>query len=194
MLKYVFAAVLVVGMLASGCARTVDAWSCGPLVGTWLMDTTRTSSTVARPVTFTVHAGGTVSDASGSEIAALGFNGRSSFQGDCSRIGPNLYRIMLEELLYRDGLIAGRFLIELTLQHDPATDTITGVPGESRFKITAFTATPPAAAPAPCVNSADDLVKDSMVREADNEYTCRSADDIELTARRIGTDSFFAAQ
>ena len=31
-----------------------------------------------------------------------------------------------------------------------------------------------------------------MVREADNEYECRGADDIELTARRIDTDSFFA--
>lgn len=194
MLKFISATVLVVGMLASGCARTVDAWSCGPLVGTWLMETTRSSSAAARPVTFTVHAGGTVSDASGSDIAALGFNGRSGFQGDCTRIGPNLYRIMLEELLYRDGLFAGRFLIELTLQHDPATDTIAGVPGESRFKITVFTDTPPAPAPAPCINSADEVAEGSMVREADNEYACRSADDIELTARRIGTDSFFASQ
>ena len=48
------------------------------------------------------------------------------------------------------------------------------------------------AAPAPCLNSADELVEGSMVREADNEYECRGADDIELTARRIDTDSFFA--
>ena len=194
MSKFVFATMLAVGIIASGCARTVDAWSCGPLVGTWLMDTTRSSSTVARPVTFTVHAGGTVSDVSGSNISALGFNSRGGFLGDCARIGPNLYRIMLEELLYRDGSVAGRFLLELTLQHDPTNDTITGVAGESRFKITVFTDTPPAPEPAPCINNVNELVEGSIVREADNEYECRSADDVELTARRIGTDSFFASR
>lgn len=191
MLKFVSVLVIMASVLVSGCAGSVDGWSCGPLVGTWLMDTTRSSSDVARPVTFTVHAGGTVSDVSGSNIAAMGFNGRGGFLGDCTRIGPNLYRIMLEELLYRDGLFAGRFLIELTLQHDPSADTITGVPGESRFKVTVFTNTPPDPAPAPCITSADDLQEGSMVREADNEYECRGASDIKLTARRIGTDSYF---
>ena len=192
MLRITFIAVLLVGVLVSGCARTVDAWSCGPLVGTWLMDTTRSASPVVRPVTFTVHSGGTVSDVSGSNIAALGFTARGGFLGECARIGPNLYRIMLEELLYRDGLVAGRFLIELTLQHDPQSDTIAGVSGESRFKITVFTTTPPSPPPAPCISSANDLLEGSMVREDSNEHECRSAADIELTARRIATDSFFS--
>lgn len=192
MMRKVFVVVLLAGILASGCVGSVDAWSCAPVVGTWQLDATRSDSSLLRPVTFTVHSGGTASNVSGSNIVALGFTSRGGLLGQCSQIGPNLYRIMLEELLFRDGLFAGRFLVELTVEHNPQDDTITGVSGESRFKVTVFSNTAPPAPPEPCLSSVDDLVQGAMVREDSNEFECRSATDIELTGRRLTTDSFFA--
>lgn len=191
MLKAVSVVVLLVGLVVSGCVAPIGIAPCAPLVGTWLLDASRTDSPVLRPVTFSVHSDGNVSNVSGSNVVALGFTARGGLNGECSQIGPNLYRIMLEELLYRDGLFAGRFLVELTLEHDPENQTIAGVSGESRFKITVFSTTPPPAPPAPCLASADDLVEGAMVRESSDEHECRSATDIELTGRRIATDSFF---
>lgn len=191
MLKRVVFVVFLVGIIMSGCVGSVDAWSCTPLVGTWQLDATRGASPVLRPVTFTIHTGGTVSNVSGSNVVALGFTSRGGLLGECSSIGPNLYRIKLEELLFRDGLFAGRFMVELTVEHDPENDTIAGVSGESRYKITAFRDTPPPAPPDPCLSSADDLVEGAMVREASDEFECRSGSDIELTGKRLATDSFF---
>jgi len=132
-----------------------------------------------------------MSNVSGTNIVVLGFTDRSGLHGECSNIGPHLYRVMLEELLYRDGLFAGRFLLDLTVEHDQQTDTIVGVPGQSRFKITVFRTTPPPDAPAPCISSTGDLPTGSMVREDPNEHVCRSANDLELTGRPLATDSFF---
>ena len=56
---------------------------------------------------------------------------------------------------------------------------------------TVFRTTPPPPPPAPCINSTGDLPAGDMVREDGNEYVCRSANDLELTGRRIATDSFF---
>jgi hypothetical protein len=98
---------------------------------------------------------------------------------------------MLEELLYKDGLFAGRFLLDQTIEYDSDTDTFAGVSGQSRFKITVFRTTPPPASPAPCISSTDELPAGDFVREDDNEQACRSANDLELTGRRIATDSFF---
>jgi hypothetical protein len=132
-----------------------------------------------------------MSNISGSNIAVLGFTARSGLRGECSNIGPRLYRVMLEELLYKDGLFAGRFLLDLTVTHDPRTDTIAGVSGQSRFKITVFRTTPPPDPPAPCISSTSDLPTEDIVREDGNEYVCRSANELELTGRRLATDSFF---
>lgn len=184
-------AVLLVGAVVSGSIGTASASSCAPLVGTWLVDT-RSTVPALRPVTFTVNSGGTMSNTSGSNIAVLGFTARSGLHGECSNIGPRLYRVMLEELLYKDGLFAGRFLFDLTVAHDPRTDTIAGVPGQSRFKLTVFRTTLPPDPPAPCISSAGDLPAGDMVREDGNEHVCRSANDLELTGRRLATDSFFA--
>ncbi|MBK8176358.1 MAG: hypothetical protein IPK66_14155 [Rhodospirillales bacterium] len=124
--------------------------------------------------------------------AALGFTATSGHLGECSRIGPHLYRFMLEELLYKNGFFAGRLLLDLTIKHDRNTDTIEGVSGQSRMKFTVFRTTPPPPPPpAPCINSTAELPAGDMVREDENEHVCRSADDIELTGRRIDTDSFF---
>ena len=89
------------------------------------------------------------------------------------------------------GVAAGRFLFDLTVEHDPRTDTIAGVPGQSRFKLTVFRTTPPPGPPAPCISSAGDLPAGDMVREDSNEHVCRSGNDLELTGRRLATDSFF---
>jgi hypothetical protein len=183
-------AVLLVGAVVLGSIGTASASSCAPLVGTWLVDT-KSTVPVLRPVTFTVHSGGTMSNVSGSNIVVLGFTARSGLHGECSNIGPRLYRVMLEELLYKDGLFAGRFLLDLTVEHDPRTDTIAGVSGQSRFKITVFRTTPPPGPPAPCISSTGDLPAGDMVREDGNERVCRSANDLELTGRHIATDSFF---
>jgi hypothetical protein len=142
-------------------------------------------------VTFTVNSGGTMSNVSGTNIVVLGFTDRSGLHGECSNIGPRLYRVMLEELLYKDGLFAGRFLLDLTVEHDPRTDTIAGVSGQSRFKITVFRTTLPPDPPAPCISSIGELPAGDMVREDGNEHVCRSASDLELTGRHIATDSFF---
>jgi hypothetical protein len=72
-----------------------------------------------------------MSNVSGTNIVVLGFTDRSGLHGECSRIGPHLYRVMLEELLYKDGLFAGRFLLDFVVEHDPRTDTIVGVSGQS---------------------------------------------------------------
>src|SRR5262245_15233913 len=183
-------AVLLVGAVVLGAIGTARASSCAPLVGTWLVDTKSTTAFL-RPVTFTVHSDGTMSNVSGTNIVVLGFTDRSGLHGECSNIGPHLYRIMLEELLYKDGLFAGRFLFDFNVEHDSRTDTIVGVSGQSRFKITVFRTTPPPDAPAPCIDSISDLPTGDMVREDDNEYVCRSATDLELTGRRLATDSFF---
>ena len=87
---------------------------------------------------------------------------------------------MLEELLYKDGLFAGRFLFDFTVRHDQKADTIAGVSGESRFKVTVFRTTPPSP-PAPCISSIAELPEGDMVREDANQYECRSATDLEVT-------------
>ena len=184
-------AVLLVGAVVFGFIGTASAsQACAPLVGTWLVDT-KSTVPVLRPVTFTVHSGGTMSNTSGSNIVVLGFTARSGLHGECSKIGKRLYRVMLEELLYKDGRFAGRFLLDLTVEHDPKADTIAGLSGQSRFKITVFRTTLPLDPPAPCISSTDDLPAGDMVREDGNEHVCRSANDLELTGRRIATDSFF---
>ena len=182
--------VLLVGAVISGSIGTASASSCAPLKGTWLVDT-KSTVPVLRPVTFTVHSGGTMSNVSGSNIGVLGFTARSGLHGECSKIGRRVYRVMLEELLYKDGLFAGRFLLDLTVEHDPGTDTIAGVSGQSRFKITVFRTTPPPGPPDPCISSTADLPAGDMVREAGNEHVCTSANALELTGRRLATDSFF---
>jgi hypothetical protein len=132
-----------------------------------------------------------MSNVSGTDIVALGFTDRSGLHGECSNIGPHRYRIMLEELLYKDGLFAGRFLLDFTVEHDQRTDTIAGVSGQSRFKITVFRTTPYPGAPALCITSTLDLPTGNMVREDGNERVCRSSSDLEVTGRPIATDSFF---
>jgi hypothetical protein len=133
----------------------------------------------------------TMSNVSGTNIVVLGFTDRSGLHGECSNVGPHLYRIMLEELLYKDGLFAGRFLLDFNVEHDPRTDTIVGVSGQSRFKITVFRTTPPPDPPDPCIDSTDDLPAGDMVREDSNEHVCRSSNDLEVAGRRLATDSFF---
>ena len=187
--KKILLAALVVGAVFSGPIGTASASSCAPLEGTWLVDTTSTTA-VLRPVTFTVHSGGTMSNVSGTNLVVLGFTDRSGLHGECSNIGPRLYRVMLEELLYKDGLFAGRFLLDLTVD-DPRTATIAGVSGQSRFKITVFRTTPPPGPPDPCISSTGELPTGDMVREDFNEHDCRSSNDLELTGRRLATDSFF---
>ena len=133
-----------------------------------------------------------MSNVSGTNIVVLGFTDRSGLHGECFDIdGRRLFRVILEELLYKDGLFAGRFLFDLTVEHDPITDTIAGVSGQSRFKITVFRTTPPPDPPAPCISSIDDLPAGDMVREDGNAHDCRSANDLELTGKHITTDSFF---
>ena len=149
--KKISLAVLVVGAVVSGPISTASAASCEPLVGTWLVDT-RSTTSFLRPVTFTVNSGGIMSNVSGTNIVVLGFTDRSGLHGECSKIGPHLYRVMLEELLYKDGLFAGRFLLDFAVEHDPGTHTIAGVAGQSRFKITVFRTTPPPDPPAPCIS------------------------------------------
>jgi hypothetical protein len=126
-------AVLLVGAVVSGPISTASASSCASLVGTWLVDT-KSTVPVLRPVTFTVNSGGTMSNVSGTNIVVLGFTDRSGLHGECSNIGPRLYRVMLEELLYKDGLFAGRFLLDMMVEHDPRTDTIAGVSGHTPQK------------------------------------------------------------
>ena len=183
-------ALLLVGAVVLGSVGTARASSCAPLVGAWLVDTKSTTAFL-RPVTFNVHSDGTMSNVSGTNIVVLGFTDRSGLHGECSNIGPHLYRIMLEELLYKDGLFAGRFLFDFHVEHDPRTDTIVGVSGQSRFKITVFRTTPPPDPPAPCISSTGDLPTGDMVREDFNEHDCRSSNDLEFTGRRLATDSFF---
>ena len=121
-------AILLVGAVVSSSIGIARASSCAPLVGTWLLDVKRGAVAVPvfRPVTFTVHAGGTVSTVSGSNIVVLGFTARSGFLGECANIGPNLYRVMLEELLYKDGLFAGRFLVD-RLKRERHLDELPGI-------------------------------------------------------------------
>ena len=47
------------------------------------------------------------------------------------------------------------------------------------------------APPAPCIDSIADLPMGDIVREDGNEQTCRSSNGLELTGRRLATDSFF---
>ena len=166
-------------------ARWWDDEFCGPIVGTWSLSTSRTGAAL-RPVIYTISADGTVAINAGSNIVNAGFDDRSGGLGECRRTSENRYRISSSELLYREGLLAGRFEIELNVIHDPLTDTFElGFSGEaSSFNLYVYSDNAVLPAPA-CLTNTDNLPTGDITFGGPNERLCLASDDLEATARRL---------
>lgn len=118
--------------------------ACDPITGTWQITTQRVDKPFG-PVTQTFHCDGTVTAHSGTDITTLGFDSRGGYLGEWRLEDDGLYRVLLEELLWKDATVRGRFLVELWVRlEDDGTITAgrhSGTDGDdprSRFEITVF--------------------------------------------------------
>jgi len=122
--KKIFLAIIfamTMGIISQGHAGPGQAIAPGQqipnqeILGTWACQVVRAQNLSARPLTLTMHADGTTTYSSATNISNLGFDSRGNGYGDWEKVGAHDYRFQAQEMLRINGDAGGRFLVDATL-------------------------------------------------------------------------------